>query len=153
MRHGEGEVSYGAQLVMVGDVRELGNGKAHVAGGELLVVRAAESAAAGGGGGEAAATLQLQPDHPFKKDIPSSGIADRSCVTSAHETLPWGSHYRNLVAAPGHAWVAFALEHAPQVREAAARAQAAVADRDDDDSDADDNIPVLGAYSDGSVLA
>ena len=53
----------------------------------------------------------------------------------------------------GHAWVAFALEHGPQVREAATRAQAAAAVRDDDDSDADDSIPVLGAYSDGSVLA
>ena len=49
--------------------------------------------------------------------------------------------------------MAFALEHDPQVREAATRAQAAAADRDDDDSDADENIPVLDAYSDGSVLA
>ena len=46
---GEGEVSYDAQLAMVGNVRELGNGKVHVAGGELLVVRAAESATAGVG--------------------------------------------------------------------------------------------------------
>ena len=52
---GEGEVSYDAQLVMVGNVHELGNGKVRVAGGELLVVRAAESATAGSGG--AAATL------------------------------------------------------------------------------------------------
>ena len=116
---GEGEVSYDAQLAMVGNVRELGNGKVHVAGDELLVVCAAESAMASGG--EAAATLQ--PDHPCKTYIPSTGITDRSCVTSAHETLPWGSHYRNLVTAPGHAWVAFALENDPRVREAATRAQ------------------------------
>ena len=103
---------------MVDNVRELGNGKVHVARDELLVVRAAESATAGGG--EAAATLQ--PVHPCKTYIPSAGITDRSCVTSAHETLPWGSHYRNLVTASGHAWVAFALEHGPQVREAATRA-------------------------------
>ena len=103
-------------------------------------------------GGEAAATLQ--PDHLFKTDIPSAGITDRSCVTSAHETLPWGSHYRNLVAAPGHAWVAFALEHVPQVWEAATRAQAVAGVQDHDDNDATDgNIPVLDAYSDGSVLA
>ena len=38
---GEGEVSYDAQLVTVDNVRELGNGKVHVAGDELLVVRAA----------------------------------------------------------------------------------------------------------------
>ena len=65
----------------------------------------------------------------------------------------WGSHYRNLVTAPGHAWVAFALEHDPQVWKAATRAQAAAAVQDNDDSGTDDNIPVLGAYSDGSVLA
>ena len=74
---GEGEVSYVAQLVTVDNVRESGNGKVHVAGDELLVVRAAESATASGG--EAAATLQ--PDHPFKTHIPSAGITDRSCVT------------------------------------------------------------------------
>ena len=49
--------------------------------------------------------------------------------------------------------MAFALEHGPQVREVATRAQAAAAVRDNDDSDTDGNIPVLGAYSDGSVLA
>ena len=50
--------------------------------------------------------------------------------------------------------MAFALEHDPQVREAAICAQAAAEARDHDDSDdTDDNIPVLGAYSDGSVLA
>ena len=50
--------------------------------------------------------------------------------------------------------MAVALEHDPQVREAATRAQAAAGVRDHDDSeDADGNIPVLGAYSDGSVLA
>ena len=50
--------------------------------------------------------------------------------------------------------MAFALEHDPQVREAATRAQAAAAVQDhDDNDDTDDNIPVLGAYSDGSVLA
>ena len=96
-------------------------------GGELLVVRAAESATASGG--EAAETLQ--PGHPCKTYMPSSGITDRSCVTSAHGTLPWGSHYRNLVAASGHARVAFALEHdpqvMPQVREAATRAPQAAA--------------------------
>ena len=103
-------------------------------------------------GGEAEESLQ--PDHPCKKDIPNSGIEDRSCVTSAHETLPWGSHYRNLVTASGHAWVAFALENDPQVREAAVRAQAVAELRaHDDGDDTDDDIPVLGAYSDGSVLA
>ena len=147
---GEGEISYDAQLVMLGNVRESDSGKVRVAAGdELLVIRAAESATASGG--EAAATLQ--PDHPFKTLISSAGITDRSCVTSAHETLPWGSHYRNLVAASGHAWVAFALEHDPQVREAASRAQAAAVVQDNDDSDTDGNIPVLDAYSDGSVLA
>ena len=104
---GEGEISYVAQLLLVDNVREAGGGKVLVAGGELLVVRAAEDATASGG--ETAESLQ--PDRPFKTHIPSSGIVDRSCVTSAHETLPWGSHYRNLVTAPGHAWVAFALEH------------------------------------------
>ena len=146
---GEGEVSYDAQLLLVGNVREAGGGKVFVAGDELLVVRTAESATARGR--EAVETLQ--PGNPCKNHMPSSGVIDRSCVTSAHETLPWGSHYRNLVTASGHAWVTFALEHDPQVREAATRAQAAAADRDDDDSDADDNIPVLDAYSDGSVLA
>ena len=69
------------------------------------------------------------------------------------KTLPWGSHYRNLVTASGHAWVAFALEHDPRVREAATRAQAAAAVQDNDDSDTDGNIPVLDAYPGGSVLA
>ena len=65
-----------------------------------------------------------------------------------------GSHYRNLVTASGHAWVVFALEHDPQVREAATRAQAAAGVRDHYDSDGtDDNIPMLDAYFDGSVLA
>ena len=71
-----------------------------------------------------------------------------------YETLPWGAHYRNLVAALGNAWVACALDHDAQVREAATRAQAAAAAQDHDGSnDTDDNIPVLGAYSDDSVLA
>ena len=139
---GEGEISYDAQLVMVGNVRESGSGKVYVAGDELLVVRAAESDTATGG----EATPTLQPDHPCKNGIPSTGTPDRSCVTSAHETLPWGSHYLNLVAAPGHAWVAFALEHVPQVREAATRAQAAAEVQDHDDNDTDGNIPVLDAY-------
>ena len=54
-----------------------------------------------------------QADHPSTPDISNTGTTDHNCVTSAHETLPWGSHYRNLVTAPGHAWVAFALEHDP----------------------------------------
>ena len=84
----------------------------------------------------------------------NTGITGQNCVTLAHETLPWESHYHNLVAAPEHAWVAFAPEHDPQVREAATRAQAAARVRDHDDSDGTDgNIPVLDAYSDGSVLA
>ena len=50
--------------------------------------------------------------------------------------------------------MAFALEHDAQVREAATRAQAVAAARDHDNSDGTDgNIPVLGAYSDGSMLA
>ena len=61
---------------------------------------------------------------------------------------------RNLVTAPGHAWAAFALEHEPQVWEAATRAQAVAGVQDHDDNyDTDGNIPVLDAYSDGSVLA
>ena len=147
---GEGEISYDAQLIMVGNVREADDGKVYVAGDELLVVRAAESATASGG----AVTERAQTNHPCKTDTPNAGITDHSCVTSAHETLPWGSHYRNLVAAPGHAWVAYALEHDAQVREAATRAQALAAAQDHDDSgDMGDVIPVLGAYSDGSVLA
>ena len=147
---GEGEISYDAQLVMVDNVRESGSGKAHVAGDELLVARAAESDTANGG----EATSALQPDHPCKTDIPSTGITDHSCATSAHETLPRGSHYRTLVTASGHGWAVFALEHDPQVREAATRAQAAAGVQDhDDNDDTDDNIPVLGAYSDRSVLA
>ena len=135
---------------MVGNVRESGNGKVHVTGDELLVVHAAESATASGG--EAAATPQA--DNPCTPAISNTGITDHTCVTSAHEPLPWGSRYRNLVTASGHAWVAFALEHDPQVREAATRAQAAAGVRDHDDSeDTDCTIPVLGAYSDGSVLA
>ena len=106
---GEGEISYDAQLIMVGNVREADDGKVCVAGDELLVVRAAQSATASGG----EASVTLQANHPFKADIPSTGITDQSFVTSAHGTLPWGSHYRNLVTAPGHAWVAFALEHDP----------------------------------------
>ena len=82
------------------------------------MVRAEQSATASGG--EAAVTSHA--DHPFKIHIPSTGTTNHNCVTSAHETLPWESHYRNLVAASGHAWVAFALEHDPQVREAATRA-------------------------------
>ena len=61
-----------------------------------------------------------------------------------------------FVTAPGHAWVAFALEHDPQERQAATRARAAagVQDHDDNDDTDDGNIPVLvDAYSGGSVLA
>ena len=82
------------------------------------MVRAAEN----GTSNDSEDAPTAQTSHPCKTDIPSTGIMDRSCVTSAHETLPWGSHYRNLVTASGHAWVAFALEHDPQVREAATRA-------------------------------
>ena len=46
---GEGEISYVAQLLMVGNVREADGGKVCVAGDELLVVRAAQSATASGG--------------------------------------------------------------------------------------------------------
>ena len=147
---GEGEISYDSQLIMVGNVRESDDGKVYVTGDELLVVRAAESDTASDG--EVAETTQA--NHPCKTFIPSAGVTDHSCVTSAHETLAWGSHYRNLVTATRHAWVAFALEHDSQVREAATRAQAVAAARDHDGSDDTyDNIPVLGAYSDGSVLA
>ena len=146
----EGEISYDAQLIVVGNVRKSDDGKVCVTEDELLVMRAAESATASGGG--VAITTQTNP--PCKTDIPSTGIADRFCVTSAHGTLPWGSHYRNLVLVPGHTWVAFALEHDAQVREAANRAQAAAGVQDHAESDdTDGNIPVLGAYSDGSVLA
>ena len=69
---------------MVGNVREADDGKVYVAGDELLVVRASESATASGG--EAAVTPQA--DHPFKTDIPSTGVTYHTCVTSAHETLP-----------------------------------------------------------------
>ena len=94
--------------------------------------------------------MTAQTNHPCKTGILSTGITDYTCVTSAHETFPWGSHYRNLVAASGHASVAFALEHDAQVREAATRAQAVASARDHDDSDdTDDNVPVLDAYSDG----
>jgi hypothetical protein len=50
--------------------------------------------------------------------------------------------------------VAFALESDPQVREAAIQAQAVAELQTCDDGDnTDDSIPVLDAYSDGSVLA
>ena len=50
--------------------------------------------------------------------------------------------------------MAYALEHNAQVREAAIRAQALAAAQDHDDSDdTGDDIPVLDAYSDGSVQA
>ena len=109
---GEGEISYDAQLIMVDNVREAEDGNVYVTGDERLVVRAAQSATASGG----EATVASQANHPFKTDIPSTGITDHTCVTSAHETLPWGSHYRNLVTASGHAWVAFTLPHNPQVQ-------------------------------------
>ena len=100
---GEGEVSYDAQLILVDNVREADDGKVYVAGDELLVVHAAASATANDG----AAAVTAQTNHPCKADIPNAGTTDHSCVTPAHETLPWGSHYRNLVAAPGHARVAY----------------------------------------------
>ena len=57
---------------------------------------------------------------------------------------PWGSHYRSLVAVSGHAWVAFALEHDPQVRDAATCAQAVAGlQTRDNGGDTDDDIPVL----------
>ena len=100
---GEGDISYDAQLKVVGNVREADDGKVHGDGDELLVVRAAASALASDG----AVAETAQTHHPCKICIPSAGITDQSCVTPAHETLPWGgSHYRNLVTAPGHAWVA-----------------------------------------------
>ena len=83
---GEGEISYDAQLVLVGNVRESDSGTVYVAGDELLVVRAAESDTTNGG--EVAPTAQAS--HPCKTYIPSTGITDHSCVTSAHEMLPWG---------------------------------------------------------------
>ena len=50
--------------------------------------------------------------------------------------------------------MAYALEHGGQVREAATRAQAAASAPDHDGSDDTyDDIPMLDAYSDGSVLA
>ena len=97
-----------------------------------------------------AATATAQVFHPPKTDIPNTGITDHSCVTPAHGTLPWGSHYRNLVTAPGHAWVAHALEADTQAEAAAARALVLAAAHEHDDND---DIPVLGAYSDWSVLA
>ena len=58
------------------------------------------------------------------------------------------------MTAPGHVWVAYALKNDAQVKEAAARAQAMVAAQNHGDSDDDDDdIPVMDAYSDGSVLA
>ena len=109
---GEGEISYDAQLIMIDNVREADGGKVYITGDELLVVRAAQSATTSGG----EAAVASQADHPCKTYIPSTGITDHTCITSTHETLPWGSHYRNLVTASGHAWVAFTLPHNPQVQ-------------------------------------
>ena len=141
---GEGEVSYDAQLILVDNVREADDGKVYVSGDELLVICAAASALAN----ELVAAETAQTNHPCKNAIPNAGITDHSCVTPAHETLPWGSHYRNLVAASGHAWVAYALENDAQVQEAAAhtRALAAAHDRDDSD-DADDDSAVLETHT------
>ena len=102
---GEGEVSYDAQLV--GNVREADDGKVCVAGDELLVIRAAASALANDG----AAAATAQTNHPCTTGIPNAGITDHSYVIPAHEMLLCGSHYRNLVTAPGHAWVAYTLEN------------------------------------------
>ena len=106
------------------------------------MVRAAASASANDG----AAAATAQTNYPCTTDIPNACITDHSCVTPAHETLPWRSHYRDLVAAPGHACVAYALENDAQVQEAATRAQVLAMAQDHDDSD--DNggdIPALGA--------
>ena len=108
------------------------------------MIRAAASALPN----EAAAAETAQTNHPCKNFIPNADTTDHSCVTPAHEMLPWGSHYRNLVTTPGHAWVAYALENDAQVQEAAAhsRALAAAHGRDDSD-DADDDSAVLETHT------
>ena len=89
-----------------------------------------------------AATATAQVFHLSKRDIPNTGITDHSCVTPAHASLPWGSHYRNLVTAPGHALVARALEADTQAEAAAARALVLAAAHEHDDNG---DIPVSGA--------
>ena len=60
---GEGEISYDAQLIIVGNVCESDDGKVCVAGGELLAVRAAESDTASG---RREVAKMAQTNHPFK---------------------------------------------------------------------------------------
>ena len=66
----------------------------------------------------------------------------------AHEMLPWGCHYRNLVSQTGHAWVAADLSADPQVARVMHEAKEFSAAEDGSQP-----IPTLLAYSDGSVTA
>ena len=150
---GEGEISYDAQLIVVSNVREADDGKVYVVGGDVLV---ACGTCCGERRGERRSGRRDSADAPSRKtDTPNAGIADHSCVTPAHETLPWGSHYVNLVRAPGHAWVAYAHSKTmPRCERLQFVPRRWRRPRNHDDSgDTGGDIPVLGAYSDGWVLA
>ena len=136
-------VTYGTLLVLVDDVLEVGGGVAMVSGDELLVVRTASDELSTGDtdGGTGLRS------HPNQGDT-SGGVSDHSCVTQAHETLPWGAQFRNLASAAGHAWIGYDLSQDDQVRLAEQRVSELVAGCCDDG-----DVVVVGAYSDGSVLA
>ena len=56
-------------------------------------------------------------------DTAAEGILDFGGVAGAHQMLPWGSQYRNVVSREGHAWVLADPTRAPQVAAAAELAE------------------------------
>ena len=46
-------------------------------------------------------------------DTAAEGILDFDCVAEAHQMLPWGSQYRNVVYRVGDAWILADLARDP----------------------------------------
>ena len=81
--------------------------------------------------------------------VQADGIIDISCVSQAHQMLPWGSHYRNLTSKSGHAWVAKDLATDLQVIAASIECERLSALMSIEGTQ-----PIkVEAYSDGSVVA
>jgi ribonuclease HI len=132
-----------AQLFLVDGVVVREDGRLLITADEIRVVRAAASRFTD----ESESSGSESERDTFNMDTQHGAVTDQSCITQAHETLPWGSHYGNLTSRSAHAWVAVDVATDPQVKAAMEKATELQLEEG-----FEPHHKIL-AYSDGSVLA
>ena len=114
----EGSISVDAQLFLVDDVVVREDGRLLITADEIRVVRAAASRFTD----ESESSGSESERDTFNMDTQHVAVTDYSCITQAHETLPWESHYGNLTSRSAHAWVAADVATNLQVKAAMEKA-------------------------------